>query len=116
MSESRQQLVTAGGAQFYVEVEGSGGPTTIGDDGGPMSFDGVRGTVEGLATELGEVWERVKPTEAQVEFALKVVAKSGKLTGLIVEGGGESTLTVTLTWKRADDSPAGGTTAPVPTS
>ena len=97
-----QELVIAGGAEFYVEVaEGSGGPATIDDRLVPMSFDGVRATIEGVATELAAAWERVKPSEATVEFALKLTAKSGKLTGLIVEGGGEATLTVKLTWKSA---------------
>ncbi len=63
-----------------------------------MSFDGVRDTVEALAAELAGVWQRVRPSEATVEFGLNVTAKSGKLTGLLVEGGGEATLKVTLTW------------------
>jgi hypothetical protein len=29
---------------------------------------------------------------------LKVTGKSGKLTGLLVEGGGEASLTVTMKW------------------
>lgn len=90
-----------GGAQFYLEVVDAGGPATIRDDGAALSFDGVRATVEGIATELAQVWDRVKPSEASVAFGLKVTAKSGKLTGLVVEGGGEATLTVTLTWKQS---------------
>ncbi len=65
----------------------------------PLSFDGVRATVEGIATELAQVWQQVKLSEASVAFGLKLTAKSGKLTGLLVEGGGEASLTVTLTWK-----------------
>lgn len=103
---TEQRLVSAGGAQFYVEVADVGGPTTIRDDGAPLSFDGVRATVEGIATELAEVWHRVKPAEASVEFGLKLTAKSGKLTGLIIEGGGEAALTITLTWKQPETKPA----------
>lgn len=40
-----------------------------------------------------------RPSEASVAFGLKLTAKSGKLTGLQVEGRGEGSLTVTLTWK-----------------
>jgi hypothetical protein len=101
-----QQLVTAGGAEFYVEVVGPGGPTTVRDNGGAMSLDGVRATIEGIATELAGVWRRVQPSEATVEFGLKVSAKSGKLTGLVVEGGGEATLNITLTWKQGENSAA----------
>jgi hypothetical protein len=107
-----KQLVSAGGAQFYVEVADAGGPTTIGADSGPLSFDGVRATVEGIATELAGVWDRVKPTEASVAFGLKVTAKSGKLTGLLVEGGGEATLTVTLSWKQPVPNPTGPDVGP----
>ena len=74
-----------------------------------MSFEGVRATIEGIATELAVAWEHVKPSEASVEFGLKLTAKAGKLTGLIVEGGGEATLLVKLTWKQA-----GPTAAPSP--
>jgi hypothetical protein len=94
---TERRLVRAGGAEFYVEVSDAGGPATIRDDG-PLSFDGVRATVEGIATELTQVWQKVKPAEASVVFGLKLTAKSGKLTGLVVEGGGEASLTVTLTW------------------
>lgn len=97
---AQQRLVSAGGAEFYVEVVDAGGPTTISDVGGALAFDGVRATVEGLATEFAQVWAVVKPTEASVTFGLKVTAKSGKLTGLVVEGGGEASLTVTLSWKQ----------------
>lgn len=93
-----RRLVRAGGAEFYVEISDAGGPTTIRDDH-PLSFDGVRATVEGIAIELTQAWQKVKPSEASVAFGLKVTAKSGKLTGLVVEGGGEACLNVTLTWK-----------------
>jgi hypothetical protein len=98
---AQQRLVSAGGAQFYVELdEADTGPTTVDDRGGPLSFDGVRNTVEAIAGELAQAWAMVKPTEASVAFGLKLTAKSGKLTGLLVEGGGEASLTVTLTWKQ----------------
>jgi len=100
---AERRLVAAGGAEFYVEVSDNGGPVTIGDVG-PLSFEGVRATVEGIATELAQVWQKVKPAEASVAFGLKLTAKSGKLTGLVVEGGGEASLTVTLTWKSPDPS------------
>lgn len=100
---TERRLVRVGGAEFYVEVDDAGGPTTIRDEG-PLSFDGVRATVEGIAAELAQVWQKVKPSEASVAFGLKLTAKSGKLTGLVVEGGGEASLTVTLTWKPPPDA------------
>src|SRR5664279_1312275 len=96
---TERRLVTAGGAEFYVEVADAGGPTTIGPSDA-FNFDGVRQTLEGVAAELGAAWEKVRPAEATVEFGLTLTAKSGKLTGLIVEGGGEASLKVTLTWRQ----------------
>ncbi|MGH3812951.1 MAG: CU044_2847 family protein [Pseudonocardiaceae bacterium] len=81
-----------------------GGRRRSAGDAGPLSFDGVRATVEGIATELAQVWQKVKPSEASVAFGLKLTAKSGKLTVLVVEGGGEASLTVTLTWKPRPDA------------
>ena len=101
---AERRLVRAGGAEFYVELSDPSGPATIRDEG-PLSFDGVRATVEGIATELAQAWQKAKPSEACVTFGLKLTAKSGKLTGLVVEGGGEASLTVTLTWKPPLDAP-----------
>ena len=94
----QRQVVTGDGSEFWVELTTAGGPATI-KDNGALSFDGVRGTIENIAAELSQTWQRVKPSEASVEFALKLTVKSGKLTGLLVEGGGEAALKVTLTWK-----------------
>jgi hypothetical protein len=96
---TERRLVTAGGVEFYAEVVDMGGPTTIGP-ADVFSFDGVRQTLEGVAAELGAAWEKVRPAEATIEFGLTLTAKSGKLTGLIVEGGGEASLKVTLTWRQ----------------
>ena len=102
---AEQRLVRAGEAEFYVEVADAGGPTPIRSDV-TLSLDGVRETVEGIATELSRAWEQVRPSEASVEFALKLTAKAGRLTGLLVEGGGEASLRVTLAWK--EPGTAGG--------
>jgi hypothetical protein len=90
--------VELNGVNFYVEVQDAVGPSPIGGNLS-LSFEDVRRTVEEIALELTKAWDTVKPSEASVEFGLKVTAKSGKLTGLLVEGGGEAALTVKLTWK-----------------
>jgi hypothetical protein len=91
-------LVRASGTEFYMEVAEAGGPQTVGLDD-VLSFDGVRDTVSAICRDLAKAWEAVKPSEATVEFALNVAVRSGKLTGLVVEGGGQASLKVTLTWK-----------------
>jgi len=96
-------LVRADDVEFYAEVTETGGPQTVGLDQA-LSFEGVRETITAVCKELAKAWEVVKPAEASVELALKLVARSGKLTGMLVEGGGEASLRVTLTWK--NDRPA----------
>ncbi|MET7803149.1 CU044_2847 family protein [Micromonospora chersina] len=95
------ERITADGVEFFAELAEGGGPQTVTLDQ-VLSFDGVRDTVEAIAGQLGQVWERVMPSEASVEFGLALTAKAGKLTGLLVDANGEASLTVTLTWKRPE--------------
>lgn len=74
-------LVKAGGVEFFMEMTDGGGPRTVGLDDA-WSFDAVRDTVEAVATELADVWSRVRPSEASVEFGLSLTAKTGKLTSM----------------------------------
>jgi hypothetical protein len=94
---SEDVLVRSGEAEFWVRVDDAGGPSPVGL-GDALSFDGVRKTVEEIGAQLSAAWDRVKPSEAVVEFGLKITARNGKLTGLIVDGEGEGSLKVTLTW------------------
>jgi hypothetical protein len=89
--------VEVDGTTFYVEVAEPSGVGTVGLDKA-LSFDGVRDSVAAIAGELRLAWDRARPQEATVAFGLKLSARQGKLTGLLVEGGGEASLTVTLKW------------------
>jgi hypothetical protein len=97
----RVVAVEADGVSFFVELaEGGGDDLGVGVAGleDRLDFSGVRDTIGAVAGQLASVWERVQPSEATVAFGLKVTGKSGKLTGLLVEGGGEASLTVTMKW------------------
>jgi len=94
----REEPVRIGSTTFFVEVAAGGGPENVGVREA-LSFDGVRDTVEAISNELLQVWDRVKPSEASVEFGLSLTAKTGKLTGLLVEGDGQASLKVTVKWK-----------------
>ncbi|HEV2635382.1 MAG TPA: CU044_2847 family protein [Actinocrinis sp.] len=106
------ELVRIGEVEFLVQIAESGGPQPVGAQAA-YSFDGVRDTVEAVAGQLAEVWRKVRPDEASVEFGLCIAAKSGKLLGLLVDGGTEAALKVTLTWRTAsaDRAPAGAQSA-----
>lgn len=95
------QLVRIGDVEFFAELTEGGGPRTVGVQDA-FTFDGVRRTIEAVAGELAQAWDRVKPAEATVEFGLSLTARSGKLTGLVVEGGADASLKVTLVWKNAE--------------
>lgn len=101
-------LVRVGDVQFLAEVREGGGPTTVGLDDA-FSFDGVRQTVEAVACELARAWEAARPDKASVEFSLSLSAQPGKLVGLLVDGAGQASLKVSLTWcaKPDDDKPGG---------
>lgn len=94
------------GVTFFVEIVESDGPVNVGLDD-VLSFAGVRRTVEVIASELVQAWRVVRPDEAVVEFALTLKASEGKLTGLLVSGGAEGSLKVTLTWRNSVATGAG---------
>src|SRR3954470_8596797 len=99
--------VEVDGTLIYVEVSGdAGGVGTVGADS-IFSFDDVAESIQAIAGRLTEVWRQVRPSEASVEFGVRATARSGKLTALIVEGGGEASLKVTLTWRSPTGQPAG---------
>jgi hypothetical protein len=100
-------LVRSGQAEFWVEVADTDQgprPASPQDTDTALDLEAVRETVTEIGTKLTEAWQAAKPQEASVEFALKLVVKSGKLTGLLAEGSGEAGLKVTLTWRRPVDS------------
>lgn len=78
------------------EIEGAGAEKVAWPD--RFSFGDVTATLEGVAQAIRDAVERVKPDKVSVELGIELVVKSGKLTGLIVEGEGTGSLTVTLEW------------------
>ena len=66
---------------------------------------GCAARLEAISSELAQAWQVVRPEEATVEFALGVkVKEESKLTGLLVSGGAEGSLKVTLKWRNGGDS------------
>ncbi|MEU8894926.1 CU044_2847 family protein [Nocardia sp. NPDC048505] len=93
--------VRVGDTEFWVEIaDGEAGPQVVSGVGAAFSFDTVRGTIEAIAGQLAQAWDKTKPHEATVELGLALTTKTGKLSALLVEGGGSATINVKLTWKR----------------
>jgi hypothetical protein len=102
---TQQVLVRSGDAAFFVEVADGGGPRTVSADG-VFSFDGIRHALEEIGAQVVRAWQQVCPDEASVEFGLSVSAKSGKLTAVLVEGGADASLKITMKWTRTPAAPA----------
>lgn len=102
MSDSDLQTTTVPvklSDRIRIEVEAidRGGEKRIGTED-IFDFQEVSDAVEAIAESLMSAFRKVKPHKASVEFGIKVVVKSGKLTTLLVEGGGEANLKVNLEW------------------
>lgn len=112
---ARSELVRVGAIEFFVEVVDSG-PVQVGAKRSALPFDGLRETLQAVAEEVTAVWRRVRPDEATVEFGLSATAQTGKLTGLVVDGGAKAAFKVTMTWRASAEQglphsePAGSST------
>lgn len=106
-------MATGGGALEFrvVEVELPNGATAlvrVADLGGvgasktgvrdKFDFQGVAATLEGITDAIKSALVKAAPDKVTVELGIEMAVKSGKLTGLLVEGEGKGALTVTLEW------------------
>jgi len=66
---------------------------------GLLPFDEVSKTIEGLADAINGAIRKAKPKKASVEFGLELAVESGKLTTLLVKGGGKANLKIALEWQ-----------------
>ncbi len=86
-----------GDTEFLAQVAEGGGPQVVGSREA-FSLDGGRQTIDPVAEQLLGAWEKVQLSEASVEFGISLSTKTGKLSALPVEGGGEATPKITLGW------------------
>lgn len=63
-----------------------------------FDFNEVGKTLEGLAETIWSALAKVSPDKVTVELGLELAAKNGKLTGLLVEGEGKGSLSISLEW------------------
>jgi hypothetical protein len=73
-----------------------------------LSFAGVTETLQQIGSAVVSALVQVRPERASVEFGLDLAVKSGKLTGLLVDGTANATLKVTLDWQRTAATPVAG--------
>lgn len=82
------------------DVDGGGGAEKVRWDD-RLDFQGVADAVGGVAEALRGSLAKVAPRKVTVELGVELAIKSGKLTGLLVEGEGKGSLAVTLEWSSA---------------
>ncbi|MFE8943082.1 CU044_2847 family protein [Streptomyces sp. NPDC007856] len=89
--------------------------TSLGDRVIDMA-GGLAGTVGGVVRSLRAGLDAPAPVEVSVSFGIELTAQAGKIVSAIAEGGGKSSLTVSLTWTEpataadgADPAQPGGT-------
>jgi Trypsin-co-occurring domain 1 len=63
-----------------------------------FDFDGVAGTLAGLSEAIRKALSGASPDRVRVDLSVELAVKSGKLTGLLVEGQGKGSLAVSLEW------------------
>jgi len=66
-----------------------------------LDFEEVGKTLEGIVAVLKSALEKAAPDKVTVSLGMELAVKSGKLTGLLVEGEGKGTLGVTVEWTGA---------------
>jgi hypothetical protein len=72
---------------------------------------GLAGTVGGVVRSLRAGLEAPAPVQVSVSFGIELTAQSGKIVSAIAEGGGKSSLTVSLTWTEPATTSGGTGTA-----
>ncbi|MFI9151888.1 CU044_2847 family protein [Streptomyces sp. NPDC053367] len=70
---------------------------------------GLAGTVGGVVRSLRAGLDTTAPVEVNVSFGIELSAQAGRIVSAIATGGGQATLTVSLTWTEpAGDGGAAG--------
>src|SRR5260370_4226647 len=63
-----------------------------------FSFKAIREAIQGITWQVTHAIESTRPQKASVEFGIDVGVKNGKLTAMLVKGGGNTHLKITLEW------------------
>jgi len=72
--------------------------------GDRFDFTEVTKVLEGISDAIKSALVKAAPDKTTVELGIEAAVKSGKLTGLLMEGSAKGSLTVTLEWSHAPAS------------
>ena len=96
--------VLSNGSRLQIEVSDLDGSSRDPDTEAPVAglqalpFRTITPAIEGLATEMVQLLQRIGPSAAAIEFGIEMGLESGQLTAILVKGTGKANLKVTLHW------------------
>lgn len=64
------------------------------------NMDDVLKDIMIVAKKLESIKDAITPDEVSVEFGIGMTLKSGRLTSVLVDGEGDASIKVKLTWKK----------------
>jgi hypothetical protein len=86
------------GTIVKVQVAATGGRQDVAGGQVP-NFKDVSKAIEGLVAAVATPIHKAMPSKATVTFGIDVAVEPGQLTAMLVKGGGNATLEITLEWE-----------------
>lgn len=101
MTSDRTETIQArleDGTIVKVEVAATGGRQDV--VGGQIpDLKDVGKAIEGIVEAVAAPIQKAMPSKATVKFGVDIAVEPGQLTALLVKGGGNATLEITLEWE-----------------
>lgn len=102
MTPERTEVIKASladGSIIQIQVSATGGRQDVAGGKVPDLKD-VGKAIEGIVEAVAAPIHKAMPSKATVKFGIDIAVEPGQLTALLVKGGGNATLEVTLEWEQ----------------
>ena len=102
MTSERTEIIKASlddGSIIQVQVSATGGRQDV--SGGKIpDLKDVGKAIEGIVEAVASPIHKAMPSKATVKFGVDIGVEPGQLTAMLVKGGGNATLEITLEWEQ----------------
>jgi hypothetical protein len=105
MAEVRSVSIDLGDDVTMVVLAEEPGPELVSAEDVVAKLGSVTGAIEKVGRQALDAAKRAAPTKATVELGFALAIEEGHLVALFGKGKGEATITVTLEWDRAVQTP-----------
>ncbi|UJB70619.1 hypothetical protein HRE53_05955 [Acaryochloris sp. 'Moss Beach'] len=102
MASERTEVIKASlgnGSIVQIQISATGGRQDVAGGKIPDLKD-VGRAIEGIVDAVATPINKAMPSKATVKFGIDIAVEPGQLTALLVKGGGNATLEVTLEWEQ----------------